>query len=86
MEVPDRFVELLLEKPEEPPKEAKKPDADPNAGEGAKAKREEGKVGKKDAKMVRFLERRGFRLVSLEYGFCDPETAEMLQVDGIFAR
>ena len=41
---------------------------------------------KKLPEMVRFLERRGFRLVSLEYGFCDPETAEMLQVDGIFAR
>lgn len=36
--------------------------------------------------MIRLMERKGFRLVSLEYGFCDPETAEMLQVDGIFAR
>ena len=52
MEVPDRFVELLLEQPEpEQPKKDNKPDANPDAGEGAKAKKEEGKVGKKDAKM-----------------------------------
>lgn len=53
VEIPDRFVELLLEKPEpeDKKKENKKPDANPDAGEGAKAKREEGKVGKKDAKM-----------------------------------
>ena len=52
MEIPDRFVELLLQQPEiEKNKEKKKPDANPDAGEGAKAKREEGKVGKKDAKM-----------------------------------
>ena len=50
IEIPDHFVELLLEK-EEPPKKEKKPDANPDAGEGAKAKKEEGKVGKKDAKM-----------------------------------
>ena len=50
-DIPDRFVELLLEEPEEEPKKEKKPDANPDAGEGAKAKREEGKVGKKDAKM-----------------------------------
>lgn len=51
--VEDRFVELLLEKPEpEEKKEDKGPeDANPDAGEGAKAKGEEGKVGKKDAKM-----------------------------------
>lgn len=50
-ELDDRFVELLLEKP--PPEEKKndKPDANPDAGEGAKAKKEEGKTGKKDAKM-----------------------------------
>lgn len=47
MEVPERFVELLLEKP----KEEIKQDKNPDAGEGAKAKKEEGKVGKKDAKM-----------------------------------
>lgn len=51
VEIPDRFVELLLEEQKEEPKKEKKPDANPDAGEGAKAKREEGKVGKKDAKM-----------------------------------
>ncbi len=52
VEIPDRFVELLIEKPEpEEEKKDKKPEANPDAGEGAKAKREEGKVGKKDAKM-----------------------------------
>ncbi|MEZ4316545.1 MAG: AgmX/PglI C-terminal domain-containing protein [Myxococcota bacterium] len=51
-EIPDRFVEMNIDKPEpEPDKKDKKPDANPDAGEGAKAKREEGKVGKKDAKM-----------------------------------
>ena len=44
-------AELLLEEPPEPPEEEEKPDANPDAGEGAKAKKEEGKVGKKDAKM-----------------------------------
>ena len=51
MEIPDRFVELLLQQPEPEPKKDNKPKADPDAGEGAKAKKEEGKVGKKDAKM-----------------------------------
>ncbi len=51
VEIPDRFVELLLEKPEPEKKEKKKPNANPDAGEGAKAKKEEGKVGKKDAKI-----------------------------------
>ena len=46
----EKFAELLLEEPPEPPEEEKK-DANPDAGEGAKAKKEEGKVGKKDAKM-----------------------------------
>ncbi|MCP4809895.1 MAG: AgmX/PglI C-terminal domain-containing protein [Proteobacteria bacterium] len=51
-EIPDRFVELLLQQPEvEKHKEKSKPSGNPDAGEGAKAKREEGKVGKKDAKM-----------------------------------
>jgi outer membrane biosynthesis protein TonB len=50
MEIPDRFVELLLEKPE-PEKKKKKANTNPDAGEGAKAKKEEGKTGKKDAKM-----------------------------------
>ncbi len=47
-EIPDRFVDLLLEKPKE---EVKKKEANPDAGEGAKAKKEEGKVGKKEAKL-----------------------------------
>jgi hypothetical protein len=52
MELPDRFVELLLQQPEiEKNKEKKKPAGNPDAGEGEKTKREEGKVGKKDAKM-----------------------------------
>ena len=51
LEIPDRFVELLLERPEPEPRESKKPSGNPDAGEGAKAKKEEGKVGKKDAKM-----------------------------------
>jgi len=50
MELDDRMVELLLEKKEEI-KDEKKRDDNPDAGEGAKAKKEEGKVGKKDAKM-----------------------------------
>ncbi len=52
MEIPDRFVNLLLQQPEpEQPKNDSKPEANPDAGEGAKAKKEEGKVGKQDAKM-----------------------------------
>jgi pSer/pThr/pTyr-binding forkhead associated (FHA) protein len=50
-EFQDRFAEMQLDKPEPEEKKDKKPDANPDAGEGAKAKREEGKVGKKDAKM-----------------------------------
>jgi len=51
-EIPDRFVELLLKEPVvEEHKESNKPNTNPDAGEGAKAKKEEGKVGKKDAKM-----------------------------------
>jgi len=46
-EIPDRLVELLLEKPE--PEKKQPPGGNPDAGEGAKAKEEEGKVGKKDA-------------------------------------
>jgi hypothetical protein len=48
LEIPDRFVELILENPDI---EKPEPDKNPDAGEGAKAKKEEGKVGKKDAKM-----------------------------------
>jgi len=36
--------------------------------------------------VLRLMKKKGFSLVSLEYGFCHPETAEMLQIDGIFAR
>jgi hypothetical protein len=51
-EIDERALELLLQKPEpEEKKEQKKPDANPDAGEGAKAKKEEGKVGKKEAKL-----------------------------------
>jgi len=50
-ELDDRFVDMLLEKQEKEEDKGKKPKANPDAGEGAKAKREEGKVGKKDAKM-----------------------------------
>lgn len=50
MKLDDHMVELLLEKKEEI-KDEKKRDDNPDAGEGAKAKKEEGKVGKKDAKM-----------------------------------
>jgi hypothetical protein len=46
-EIPDRLVELMMQKPEP----EKKKGANPDAGEGAKAKKEEGKVGKKEAKM-----------------------------------
>ncbi|MFN7144107.1 MAG: AgmX/PglI C-terminal domain-containing protein [Myxococcota bacterium] len=50
MKLDDHMVELLLEKKEEI-KDEKKRDDNPDAGEGAKAKKEEGKVGKKEAKM-----------------------------------
>ncbi len=51
VDIPDRFVDLVIDKPEPEPPQEKKPDANKDAGEGAKAKKEEGKVGKKDAKM-----------------------------------
>ncbi len=52
--IDDHLVEMLIQKKEEEqPKDQKKPDKNPDAGEGAKAKKEEGKVGKKDAKMDR---------------------------------
>lgn len=50
LELDDHMVELLLQKEEEI-KDNKKRDDNPDAGEGAKAKKDEGKVGKKDAKM-----------------------------------
>ena len=45
----ERFAQMLLEEPPEP--EEQLPDANEDAGEGAKAKDEEGKVGKEDAVM-----------------------------------
>jgi FkbM family methyltransferase len=36
--------------------------------------------------VLKHMARRGLTLVSLEYGFCHPETGQMLQIDGIFAR
>ena len=79
LEVPDRFVELLLQQPEpEPQKEKNKPDANPDAGEGAKAKKEEGKVGKKDAKM----EKAKGNKVELEKKKLDTEIAENAGVLG----
>jgi pSer/pThr/pTyr-binding forkhead associated (FHA) protein len=79
VELPDRFVEMLLEQPEpEPQKEKNKPDANPDAGEGAKAKKEEGKVGKKDAKM----EKAKGNKVELQKKKLDTEVAENAGVLG----
>jgi FkbM family methyltransferase len=36
--------------------------------------------------MIRLMNRKGFTLMSVEYGVCHPETGQMLQLDGIFAR
>lgn len=49
-EIPDRFVELNIQQVE---KEKDKPSGNPDAGEGAKAKGDEGKVGKQDSKIMR---------------------------------
>jgi len=80
VEIPDRFVELLVEEPppEEPKKDNAKPDANPDAGEGAKAKNEEGKVGKKDAKMK---EAKGNK-VEMNKRQIDKEVAESAGVLG----
>jgi len=81
VEIPDRFVELLLEQPEPEEKPANDPrpeDADPDAGEGAKAKEEEGKVGKKDAKMK---EAKGNK-VEMQKKQLDREIAESAGVLG----
>jgi outer membrane biosynthesis protein TonB len=51
IKIEDLVVQLQVEPKKEEPKDEKKPDRNPDAGEGAKAKKEEGKVGKKDAKM-----------------------------------
>ncbi len=79
MEIPDRFVDLLLEEPPEPelPKD-NKPEANPDAGEGEKAKKEEGKVGKKDAKMK---EAKGNK-VEMQKKQLDKEVAENAGVLG----
>jgi FkbM family methyltransferase len=36
--------------------------------------------------MIRYLAERGFTLMSLEPGFADPKTGQLLQTDGIFFR
>ncbi len=36
--------------------------------------------------MVRYLEKLGYSLFSLENGFCDESTGQLLQVDGILSR
>jgi hypothetical protein len=48
--IPDRFVKLTVQQVEKE-KDKKKPAGNPDAGEGAKAKDEEGKTGKKEAKL-----------------------------------
>ncbi len=48
--IPDRFVELMIQEVEKEKKE-KKPSGNEDAGEGAKAKEEEGKTGKKEHKL-----------------------------------
>jgi len=48
--IPDRFVELMVQEVEKEKKE-KKPSGNEDAGEGAKAKEEEGKTGKKEHKL-----------------------------------
>jgi hypothetical protein len=36
--------------------------------------------------MISFLKEKGFHLFSLENGFSDPKTGQLLQIDGIFFR
>ena len=48
--IPDRFIELMVQEVEKEKKE-KKPAGNEDAGEGAKAKEEEGKTGKKEHKL-----------------------------------
>lgn len=36
--------------------------------------------------MIDYLEKLGFKLFSLENGFANPETGQLLQVDGVFVR
>lgn len=52
IEVPARFVDLSLEQPKpKPPEVAAKAEPTPESAQGAKAKKEEGKVGKQAVKM-----------------------------------
>jgi pSer/pThr/pTyr-binding forkhead associated (FHA) protein len=77
VEIPDRFTKLLIERPDIP-QEQKKPGGNPDAGEGEKAKREEGKVGKKDAEM----EKAKGNKVEIEKQQRDREIAESAGVLG----
>jgi hypothetical protein len=36
--------------------------------------------------MIAYLDNLGFSLISLENGFSDPDTGQLLQADGIFVR
>jgi hypothetical protein len=36
--------------------------------------------------MIGYLSHKGYALMSLEHGFTDPTTGQLLQVDGIFFR
>jgi hypothetical protein len=67
----DHMVDLLLQKKEEI-QDKKKKDDNPDAGEGAKAKKEEGKVGKKDSK----LEKTKGDKVQMQKQQLDKEIAE----------
>lgn len=49
--IPDRFVELMVQQVEKEKEKKQKPSGNPDAGEGAKAKGEEGTVGRRDAKL-----------------------------------
>lgn len=49
--IPDRFVELQLQQVEKEKEKQKDPSGNPDAGEGAKAKGDEGKVGKQESKL-----------------------------------
>ena len=49
--IPDRFVELMVQQVEKEKAKKDEPSGNPDAGEGAKAKDEEGKVGREEAKL-----------------------------------
>jgi hypothetical protein len=36
------------------------------------------------ADMVRLMEERGFTLMSVEPGLCDPTSGQLLELDGVF--